>query len=91
LDATGYRARQELQVSATSKTDKPLSQVQFVAIVVVLVVAGVLALVSLARVAGPHGKCPTATQVSRPGASTCWAAYTNKQDPGVVGHPAATS
>ncbi|HEY3925164.1 MAG TPA: hypothetical protein VGL75_11440 [Acidothermaceae bacterium] len=78
-------------MSAKSKADKPLSHVQFVAIVVVLAVAGVLALVSLAKVAGPHGKCPTPTQVSRPGASSCWAAYTNKQDPGVVGHPAATS
>ena len=78
-------------MSAKSTVDKPLSHVQFVAIVVVLAIAGVLALVSLAKVAGPHGKCPTITQVSRPGASSCWAAYTNKQDPGVVGHPAATS
>jgi hypothetical protein len=78
-------------VSAKSKTDKPLSHVQLIAIVAVLAISGVLALVSLSRVAGPHGKCPTDTQVSRPGASSCWAAYTNKQDPGVVGHPAATS
>jgi hypothetical protein len=78
-------------VSAKSKTDKPLSHVQFVAIVVVLAISGVLALVSLSRVAGPRGKCPSPTQVSRPGASSCWAAYTNKVDPGVVGHPASSS
>lgn len=78
-------------MSAKSMTDKPLSHVQFVAIVVVLAISGVLALVSLSRVAGPHGKCPAVTQVSRPGASSCWAAYTNKQDPGVVGHPGSTS
>jgi hypothetical protein len=73
-------------VSAKSKTDRPLSHVQFVAIVVVLAISGVLALITLAGVAGPHGKCPSETQVSRPGASTCWAAYTNTDDPGVVGH-----
>ena len=78
-------------MSAKSKTDKPLSHVQFVAIVVVLAISGVLALVSLSRVAGPRGKCPSPTQVSRPGASSCWAAYTNKVDPGVVGHPASSS
>jgi hypothetical protein len=73
-------------VAAKSKTDKPLSHVQFVAIIVVLAIAGVLALVSLSQVAGPHGKCPGETQVSRPGASSCWAAYTNQQNPGLVGH-----
>ena len=78
-------------MSAKSRTDKPLSHVQFIAIVVVLAISGVLALVSLSQVAGPHGKCPSETQVSRPGASSCWAAYTNKQDPGLVGHLAATS
>jgi hypothetical protein len=78
-------------VSAKSQTNRPLSHVQFVALVVVLAVSGVLALVSLSQVAGPHGKCPTATQISRPSASRCWAAYTNKVDPGVVGHPASTN
>lgn len=73
-------------MSAKSKTDRPLSHVQFVAIVVVLAISGVLALITLAGVAGPHGKCPSETQVSRPGASICWAAYNNKLDPGVVGH-----
>ena len=77
-------------MSAKSSTDRPLSHVQFVAIVVVLAVSGVLALVTLARVAGPHGKCPSETQVSRPGASVCWAAYTNKTDPQLVGHQAST-
>jgi hypothetical protein len=77
-------------VSAKSRTDRPLSHVQFVAIVVVLAISGVLALVTLAQVAGPHGKCPSETQVSRPGASICWAAYNNKLEPGVVGHPAST-
>jgi hypothetical protein len=76
-------------VSAKSKTDKPLSHVQFVAIVVVLAIAGVLALVSLSQVAGPHGKCPGETQVSRPGASSCWAAYKNTPKTGIVGHAAA--
>ena len=73
-------------MSAKSTTDKPLSHGQFIAIVVVLAISGVLALVSLSQVAGPHGKCPSPTQVSRPGASSCWAAYINKQDPGLVGH-----
>ncbi|HEY5050626.1 MAG TPA: hypothetical protein VII50_06970 [Acidothermaceae bacterium] len=77
-------------MSAKSRTDRPLSHVQFVAIVVVLAISGVLALVTLAQVAGPHGKCPSETQVSRPGASICWAAYNNKLEPGVVGHPAST-
>jgi hypothetical protein len=77
-------------VSAKSKTDKPLSHVQFIAIVVVLAISGVLALVSLSQVAGPHGKCPSETQVSRPGASSCWAAYKNTPTTGIVGHPAAT-
>jgi hypothetical protein len=76
-------------VSAKSKTDRPLSHVQFVAIIVVLAVAGVLALVSLSQVAGPHGKCPSETQVWRPAASTCFAAYTNQQTPGLVGHQSA--
>jgi hypothetical protein len=80
----------ELRVSAKSKTDRPLSHTQFVAIVVVLAVSGVLALITLARVAGPHGKCPSETQVWRPAASTCFAAYTNKTDPQLVGHQAAT-
>ena len=78
-------------MSVKSKTDKPLSHAQFVAIVVVLAISGVLALVSLSRVAGPHGKCPAPTQVSRPGASVCWAAYNDQVDPGVVGHPASSS
>ena len=73
---------------AKSRTDKPLSHAQFVAIVVVLAVSGVLALITLGGVAGPHGKCPSETQVSRPGASVCWGAYRNQQDPGVVGHAA---
>ena len=77
-------------MSAKSKTDRPLSHVQFVAIIVVLAVAGVLALVSLSQVAGPHGKCPSETQVSRPGASICWGAYKNTPQTGIVGHPAAT-
>lgn len=78
-------------MSAKSSIDRPLSYVQFVAIIVVLAVAGVLALITLAGVAGPHGKCPGETQVSRPGAASCWAAYTNLHNPGVVGHPASTS
>jgi hypothetical protein len=72
-------------VSAKSKTDRPLSHVQFVAMIVVLAIAGVLALVTLAGVAGPHGKCPSETQVSRPGASSCWAAYKNTPQTGIVG------
>ena len=76
-------------MSAKSTIDKPLSHVQFVAIVVVLAIAGVLALVSLSQVAGPHGKCPSETQVWRPAAATCFAAYTNKTDPQLVGHQAS--
>ena len=76
-------------MSAKSTIDKPLSHAQFVAIVVVLAIAGVLALVSLSQVAGPHGKCPSETQVWRPAASTCFAAYTNKTDPRPIGHQAS--
>lgn len=78
-------------MSARPKTDRPLSQPQFVALVVVLALSGVLALITLAGVAGPHGKCPSETQVSRPGASACWSAYKNLPATGVVGHPAAAS
>ncbi len=52
--------------------------------------SGVLALVVLASVAGKHGNCPTPTQISRPGASKCWAAYDNQIQHGVVGHAAAS-
>lgn len=78
-------------MSAKSQTDRSLSHVQFVVLVVVLAVSGVLALISLSQVAGPHGKCPSETQVWRPAASSCFAAYNNTHDPGVVGHPASTS
>jgi len=77
-------------VSAKSRTDRPLSHAQFIALVVVLAVSGVLALVTLAQVAGPHGKCPGETQVWRPAASSCFAAYKNTLDPGVVGHHGST-
>jgi predicted aspartyl protease len=77
-------------VSAKSNTDRPLSHAQFVSIIVVLAIAGVLALITLGRVAGPHGHCPSETQVWRPAASTCFAAYTNKTDPQLVGHQAST-
>ena len=73
-----------------SKADRPLSLMQFWAIVSAMAISGVLALVVLASVAGKHGKCPTETQVSRPGASSCWAAYHNQHDHGVVGHTTAT-
>lgn len=75
-------------MAAKAKTDRPLSHVQFVAIVVVLAVSGVIALVTLAGVAGPHGKCPSETQVWRPSASACFPAYNNTVEPGVVGHAA---
>ena len=78
-------------MSAKSQTDRPLSHVQFVVLVVVLAISGVLALISLSQVAGPHGKCPNEAQVWRPAASSCFAAYTNKLEPGVVGHPASAS
>lgn len=78
-------------MSAKSQADRPLSHTQFVVLVVVLALSGVLALVSMSQVAGPHGKCPSQTQVWRPAASSCWAAYNNKLEPGVVGHPASTS
>jgi hypothetical protein len=77
-------------VSAKPKVDKPLSQAQFVTIIVVLALSGVLALVTLGGVAGPHGKCPSPTQVSRPGASVCWAAYRNGISTGVVAQPASS-
>ena len=78
-------------MSGKPKVDKPLSQAQFVVIIVVLVLSGVLALVTLGGVAGPHGKCPTDIQVSRPGASSCWAAYRNGISTGVVAQPATAS
>jgi hypothetical protein len=77
-------------VSARPKTDRPLSQPQFVALVVVVALSGVQALINHAGVAGPHGKCPGETQVSRPGAAACWGAYKNTPTTGIVGHPAAT-
>ena len=78
-------------MSAKPKVDKPLSQAQFVVIIVVLALSGVLALVTLGGVAGPHGKCPTDIQVSRPGASSCWAAYRNGISTGVVAQPVTAS
>jgi hypothetical protein len=72
-------------VSATSKPDRPLSQIQFALIAGVLAISAVLALVVLASVAGKHGTCPSETQVSRPGASSCWAAYKNTPKTGIVG------
>jgi hypothetical protein len=72
-------------VSATSKPDRPLSQLQFALIASVLALSAVLALVVLANVAGKHGKCPSQTQVSRPGASSCFAAYKNTPNTGIVG------
>jgi len=50
-----------------------------------LAISAVLALVVLASVAGKHGKCPSETQVSRPGASSCFAAYKNTPKTGIVG------
>lgn len=72
-------------MSASSKPDRPLSQLQFAIIAAVLAISGVLALVVLANVAGKHGTCPTEAQVSRPGASSCWAAYKNTPQTGIVG------
>ena len=72
-------------MSAKAKLDRPLSQLQFALIAGVLAISAVLALVVLANVAGKHGKCPSETQVSRPGASSCWAAYKNTPKTGIVG------
>jgi len=72
-------------VSATSKTDRPLSQLQFALIAGVLALSAVLALVVLANVAGKHGRCPAETQVWRPAASSCFAAYKNTPTTGIVG------
>jgi len=77
-------------VSAMRYVDRPLSRIQFFVILGAMAVAGVLALVVLASVAGKHGTCPTPTQISRPGASKCWAAYDNQIQHGVVGHAAAS-
>jgi hypothetical protein len=72
-------------VSATSKADRPLSQVQFWIVVAAMAISGVLALVVLANVAGPHGSCPTEKQTSRPAAATCTSPYVNQDKTGVVG------
>jgi hypothetical protein len=72
-------------VSATSKADRPLSHVQFWIVVAAMAISGVLALVVLANVAGPHGACPSETQTSHPAAATCNAAYVNQGKTGVVG------
>jgi hypothetical protein len=77
-------------VSAKSYADRPLSRIQFWLILGAMAVSGVLALVVLGSVAGKHGTCPTETQISRPGASSCWAAYDNQIHHGVVGHAAAS-
>jgi hypothetical protein len=79
------RAAEEPRVSAKSKTDRPLSNAQFWAILVSMALAGVLALIVLSSVAGKHGKCPGETQVSRPGASSCWSAYQHQISTGVAG------
>ncbi len=72
-------------MSATSKADRPLSHVQFWIVVAAMAISGVLALVVLANVAGPHGACPSETQTSHPAAATCNAAYVNQGKTGVVG------
>src|SRR5450432_3982455 len=69
IAASAARAGEGARVSATSKPDRPLSQIQFALIAGVLAISAVLALVVLASVAGKHGTCPSETQVSRPGAS----------------------
>jgi hypothetical protein len=71
-------------VSARSK-GKPLSQVQFWLVVVTMALSGVAALVVLANVAGPHGTCPTQSQITRAVASHCSPAYENQIKSGVVG------
>jgi hypothetical protein len=77
-------------VSAMRYADRPLSRIQFWVVLGAMAVSGVLALVVLSSVAGKHGTCPTPSQISRPGASICWAAYDNQSHHGVVGHPAAS-
>ena len=77
-------------MSAMSYADRPLSRMQFWVVLGAMAVSGVLALVVLASVAGKHGTCPTASQITRPSASSCWAAYDNQIHHGVVGHAAAS-
>ena len=70
-------------MSAKPKAFRPLSTLQFWSLMAVVAIAGVLALLSLANVAGKHGSCPSDTQTSRPAAARCFSAYTNGT--GVVG------
>lgn len=72
-------------MSASSKKTRPLTAAQFWVLIGILVLSGVGALIALASVAGPHGKCPTETQTSRPGNMQCYGAYQNMDKTGVVG------
>jgi hypothetical protein len=77
-------------VSGSSKAGRPVTLVQFWVAIVSLAAAGVMALVAMAGVAGPHGKCPGETQVSRPGNAICYAAYVDQDKTGVTGTPAGS-
>lgn len=72
-------------MSSSTKDPSSLSKVQFAIALGVLAVCAVVTLVLMAGVAGKHGRCPGETQVSRPGAATCYAAYQNQNKTGVVG------
>jgi hypothetical protein len=72
-------------VSASSKDPSSLSKPQFAVALGLLAVCIVVTLVVMAGVAGKHGRCPGETQVSRPGAASCYAAYQNQDKTGVVG------
>ncbi len=62
-----------------------ITPVQFWAALAVMASSAIGALVVLASVAGPHGKCPSETQVSRPAASSCFEAYQQQSSNGAIG------
>lgn len=74
-------------MSASSKDPSSLSKLQFALALGLLAACIVATLVVMAGVAGKHGRCPGETQVSRPGAASCYAAYQNQNKTGVAGIP----
>ena len=72
-------------MATSSRDPKALSRAHFGMLLALLAVCGIVTLVVMSGVAGKHGVCPTDTQTSRPGNASCWAAYQNQDQTGVVG------
>ena len=74
-------------MSSSSKEHRSLTKTQFALLLAMLTVCAGLTLFVMSRVAGNHGACPSASQVSRPWRATCYQAYRNQEQTGVVGQP----